>query len=150
MGQFTASDIIRKSYLSLPVRESDDFECTKLYQPIEGMLTMSAANLWEGENIVFYVKDGYSPTEGLLWTMPITPSLIGAEGKTQGAARYSADTKIADGIGNSVCGDTDAHLSRRLRELQRRNPADLRPYMVLNIDTAKTVEIVNFMKSHAK
>lgn len=56
----TASGHSPKYFFILACTGTDDFGYHNFTNQIEGMLSMTKGNFVEGENIVFYIKDGYS------------------------------------------------------------------------------------------
>ena len=149
----TASGHHPEEFFIFACTGTDDFEYRNFTNQIEGMLTMSSGNFVEGENIVFYVKDGYSHDGRAAMEYAYNGLLsIWGRSKTQGAGSlYTADTKIADVIGDSVFGDYGRLIFPADEGYYSGETlADLRLTWYSNIDTAKTVEIVNYMKSHAE
>lgn len=133
---------------------TDDFEYRNFTNQIEGMLGQSSGNFVEGENIVFYVKEGYShdgraATE---YTYNGLRSIWSKQKGTQNTSNpYTPETKISDVASDPIFGDY-GRLIFPVDEgyYSGDTLADLRFTWYTNIDTDKTVEITNYLKTNVE
>ena len=147
----TASGHKPEDFFIFACTGTEDFEYRNFTNQIEGMLSMPSKNFIEGENIVFYVKDGYSH-DGRAAMEYTYNGLCSVWGKQNvSSTPYTADTKISDVINDSVFGDY-GRLIFPVDEgyFSGETLADLRLTWYSNIDANKTVEITNYMKNHAE
>ena len=150
----TASGHSPEDFFIFACTGTDDFEYRNFENQIEGMLGMPSGNFVEGENIVFYVKDGYSH-DGRAAMEYTYNGLLSIWSKGNDAPNtsnpYTSDSKISDVVNDPVFGDY-GRLIFPVDEgyYSGETLTDLRLTWYSNIDVNKTVEIVNYMKSHAK
>lgn len=147
----TASGHKPEDFFIFACTGTEDFEYRNFTKQIEGMLSMPSKNFIEGENIVFYVKDGYSH-DGRVAMEYAYNGLCSVWGKQNVLSTpYTADIKISDVINDSVFGDYGRHIFPVDEGyFSDETLADLRLTWYSNIDANKTVEITNYMKNHAE
>lgn len=150
----TASGHAPEDFFIFACTGTDDFEYRNFTNQIEGMLGMPSGNFVEGENIVFYVKEGYSHS-GIAATEYTYNGLLSIWRKGNDipstSTPYTADSRISDVVDDPVFSDwgrlifpVDAGY------YSGETLADLRLTWYSNIDVNKTVEITNYMKSYAE
>lgn len=150
----TASGHKPEDFFIFACTGTEDFECRNFTNQIEGMLSMPNKNFIEGENIVFYVKDGYSHDGRAAMEYTYNGLLsIWSKGNEMPSTSdpYTANTKIFDVIHDSVFED----YGRLILPADEgyywgETLADLRLTWYTGIDVSKTVEITNYMKSYAE
>ena len=150
----TASGHSPEDFFIFACTGTDDFEYRNFTNQIEGMLGMPSGNFVEGKNLVFYVKEGYSHS-GIAATEYTYNGLLSIWSKGNDVPNtsnpYTSDSKISDVVNDPVFGDY-GRLIFPVDEgyYSGETLADLRLTWYSHIDPDKTVEIVNYMKSHAK
>lgn len=150
----TASGHAPEDFFIFACTETDDFEYRNFTNQIEGMLAQPSGNFVEGENIVFYVKEGYSHS-GIAATEYTYNGLLSIWSKGNDAPNtsnpYTSDSKISDVVNDPVFGDY-GRLIFPVDEgyYSGETLTDLRLTWYSNIDVNKTVEIVNYMKIQAQ
>ena len=146
----TASGQAPEDFFIFACTGTEDFEYYNFTNQIEGMLSMPSGNFLEGKNIVFYVKEGYSH-DGRAAMEYAYNGLRSIWGKSETSELFTADTKISAVITDPAFGDwgrlifpaDDSYYSGETL-------ADLELTWYNHIDPDKTVEIVNYMKSHTE
>lgn len=150
----TASGHSPEDFFIFACTGTDDFEYRNFTNQIEGMLAQPSGNFVEGENIVFYVKEGYSHS-GIAALEYTYNGLLSIWSKGNDAPNtsnpYTSDSKISDVVNDPVFGDY-GRLIFPVDEgyYSGETLTDLRLTWYSNIDVNKTVEIVNYMKSQAQ
>lgn len=150
----TASGHAPEDFFIFACTGTDDFEYRNFTNQIEGMLAQPSGNFVEGENIVFCVKEGYSHS-GIAATEYTYNGLLSIWSKGNDVPNtsnpYTSDSKISDVVNDPVFGDY-GRLIFPVDEgyYSGETLTDLRLTWYSNIDVNKTVEIVNYMKSHAE
>lgn len=143
----TASGYTPEDFFIFACTGTEDFEYRNFTNQIEGMLSMQSGNFVDGENIVFYVKDGYSH-DGRAAMEYAYNGLLSIWAKQSTGAPYTADTKISDVINDPVFGEFGRLIFPTDEGYYSGETlADLRLTWYSNIDASKTVEITNYMKS---
>lgn len=150
----TASGHAPEDFFIFACTGTDDFEYRNFTNQIEGMLAQPSGNFVEGENIVFYVKEGYSHS-GIAATEYTYNGLLSIWSKGNDVSNtsnpYTSDSKISDVVNDPVFGEY-GRLIFPVDEgyYSGETLTDLRLTWYSNIDVNKTVEIVNYMKSQAQ
>ena len=150
----TASGHAPEDFFIFACTGTDDFEYRNFTNQIEGMLGMPSGNFVEGDNIVFYVKEGYSHSgqAAMEYTYNGLLSIWSKQNSVPSTnSPYTADTKISDVVNDPVFGN----FGRLIFPVDEgyysgETLADLRLTWYSNIDVNKTVEITNYMKSYAE
>ena len=150
----TASGHAPEDFFIFACTGTDDFEYRNFTNQIGGMLAQPSGNFVEGENIVFYVKEGYSHS-GIAAAEYTYNGLLSIWSKGNDVPNtsnpYTSDSKISDVVNDPVFGDY-GRLIFPVDEgyYSGETLTDLRLTWYSNIDVNKTVEIVNYMKSQAQ
>ncbi|MBQ7931652.1 MAG: esterase [Clostridia bacterium] len=150
----TASGHSPEDFFIFACTGTEDFEYYNFSDQMEGMLAQPSGNFVEGENIVFYVKEGYSHS-GIAATEYTYNGLLSIWRKGNDipntSTPYTADSRISDVVNDPVFSDW-GRLIFPVDEgyYSGETLADLRLTWYSNIDVNKTVEITNYMKSYAE
>ena len=145
----TASGHKPEDFFIFAITGTDDFEYRNFTNQMEGMLSMPSGNFVEGENVAFRVKEGYAH-DGLAAMEYTYNGLLHFWKAEEMTMQYTQDSKIADVVNDPVFGDYGRLIFPVNSNYYSGNTLkDLRLTWYNNIDPDKTVEIVNYMKSHA-
>lgn len=154
----TASGHSPEDFFVFGMTGTEDFEYNHFKRQMEGMLGMPSGNFIEADNeedgnIAFRVKEGYSHDglaameytyNGLRW-------FWNDQAEQSMNEEYTVDTKISDVTDNPVFGDYGRLIFPADTGYYSGNTlGELRLTWYSNIDQNKTVEIVDYMKSHAE
>lgn len=141
---------------------TEDFACSNFTSQIEGMLEQPSGNFTEADcekdgNVAFRIKEGYSHDgrasmeytyNGLRWFWNKDESKDNTESEHE---IYTIDTKISEVISEPVFGDYGRLLFPVDRGYYNGNTlGDLQLTWYSHIDSNKTVEICNYMKTHVQ
>lgn len=145
----SASGHAPEDFFIFAITGTEDFEYRNFTNQMEGMLGMPSGNFVEGKNVAFRVKEGYSHDgrAAMEYTYNGLLQFWKAEDEPM---PYTVDSKIADVISDPVFGDYGRLIFPVNSSYYSGNTLkDLRMTWYNHIDPDKTVEIVNYMKSHA-
>ena len=146
----TASGHAPEDFFIFACTGTEDFEYYNFTNQIEGMLSQPSGNFLEGGNIVFYVKEGYSHDgrAAMEYAYNGLRSIWGKSGKSE---LFTADTKISAVITDPAFGDWGRLIFPADEGYYSGETlAELELTWYNHIDLDKTVEIVNYMKSHTE